>query len=145
MIPTAGMGETERLRLTAEAQVEVELHKQLGAVIDGPAINYNIMNLVAAGQSPIGYMVAFRLYTGSLRDMLMIQKNDATKASPELVQKVMQSVVTALEYMHSKGVCHLDVKPENVLILADGGDIVNASSASILCSRISAMLRQSGE
>lgn len=39
--------------------------------------------------------------------------------SEQIVSKVVRQLVEALAHCHSKGVCHLDVKPENIIVNPD--------------------------
>jgi serine/threonine protein kinase len=42
---------------------------------------------------------------------------------PATGRAVLRNLVSAVEYLHARAVCHRDVKPENVLLVGDGGDI----------------------
>ena len=50
----------------------------------------------------------------SLRSLLSVKMSEIT------VLTYAYQICDAMEYVHSKGVVHLDLKPENVLIVSDG-------------------------
>jgi len=49
-----------------------------------------------------------------------IQSLEDIKLKEQLIFIIIESVLKGLESLHQKGVCHLDVKPANVVIGADG-------------------------
>jgi len=53
------------------------------------------------------------------RDLSDVIEHDGPQ-SPEVVRRILRQVATALDYAHSKGVVHRDVKPSNVAIDESG-------------------------
>ena len=53
---------------------------------------------------------------GSLVKMILNFKSDGKKMPIELVKFYTAEIVSALEYMVSKGIIHRDLKPENILL-----------------------------
>lgn len=92
----------------------------------------NIVPLFDFGESDEAVYFVMPLIDGeTLRDHLAL----ATRMPVPEVQHIMSGVLAALEYAHSTGVIHLDVKPSNILLshgevlLADFG-VARLSAAS---------------
>lgn len=54
---------------------------------------------------------------GSLRDWF--ETDEGHRAEPE-IQQTLSDLLRALEYLHANGVIHLDIKPDNILMTANG-------------------------
>ncbi len=77
----------------------------------------NIVNVYDAGEDDgRRYLVMERVDGTSLRDKL----RESGPRSPADAIRVGEAVSAALAYAHARGVLHNDVKPENILIDADG-------------------------
>lgn len=86
-------------RFRAEAQVAASLHHP------------NIMTVHDWGEDAVPFMVLEYLAGGSLRAML----DDGARLSPAQAARVGRDVAGALEYAHTRGIVHRDVKPANLL------------------------------
>ena len=81
-------------------------------------------NVVREDGHLVGYMVE-NATGGSLRDLMnRNQSNIFPKSSLSALHRFQLALDTAkgLAYLHTKGICHFDIKPENLLI--DGSGVV---------------------
>lgn len=77
----------------------------------------NVIACLRGGSSGDQYYVALELLTaGDLRSLLRA----AGRIPPELAAWVLSEILGGLGHAHAAGVYHRDVKPENVLLAADG-------------------------
>ena len=80
----------------------------------------NITKILDHGKDEKGtYVVREFVDGGSLRDILQTLKRAKGKLTEEAITSIAQQVCAGLEYIHSKGLTHADVKPENILIPSD--------------------------
>lgn len=56
--------------------------------------------------------------TGDLYGFMFKQPN--RRFSEERAAEYIRQIITAIQYLHSKGVIHRDIKPENILVCNDG-------------------------
>jgi serine/threonine protein kinase len=76
----------------------------------------NVAEFFTAFSNADHIWLVMKLYQGDLRRLLMTgQPLDVAVA-----RRVAADVLLAVEYMHAKGVVHCDLKPDNVLLDADG-------------------------
>ncbi|OHS97341.1 CMGC family protein kinase [Tritrichomonas foetus] len=91
-----------------DAKVNVREIQALAA-LDHP----NIIKLVESFRLfPYDYIILE--YGGE--DLQSIMENNPGPLPPELVKKIMYSILDALRYIHMKGFVHRDIKPANILI-----------------------------
>ena len=71
-------------------------------------------------QAGVYYIAMEYLEGGSLRDRLAQTAAQGGAYSPQEALSVLEQVGSALDYAHSRGLIHRDVKPANILFGADG-------------------------
>lgn len=81
----------------------------------------HILQVFYAGQQDEWYYFAMEYVDGPDLSKVMKQYADAGELMPhEDVLKIGRAVAGALDYAHSQGIVHRDVKPSNVMVARDG-------------------------
>lgn len=81
----------------------------------------NIVDVYQFGQTENLYYMAMTLVEGSdLRTMLKEHAMKRTLISHESLLRIISDVASALDYAHTEGVIHRDVKPSNIMVMDDG-------------------------
>ncbi|KIX07833.1 uncharacterized protein Z518_02487 [Rhinocladiella mackenziei CBS 650.93] len=93
-----------------QLEMEISLHKHIG-------LHKNIIEYFAHGDDPSWVWIAMELAEGG--DLFDKIEADAG-VSEDIAHVYFTQLVSAVSFMHSKGVAHRDIKPENVLLSADG-------------------------
>jgi serine/threonine-protein kinase len=87
------------------------------ARLNSPQPNPNIVRFIKAGyEGKTPYMVLEYVESRTLRDLILFRE-------PLLTDNVMvfiRQLAQVIQYIHSCGFLHLDIKPENILIRPDG-------------------------
>ena len=92
---------------------EVQLTANLG--------HRGVRQVYDAGQTPDGYpFLAMQFVDTSLRQLLRTCHEQGRTFSYGEAARILEPVADALDHIHSKGLVHLDVKPENILMFQDG-------------------------
>ena len=95
-----------RLRFTREAQTSAQLsHPHIVPIYD------------VGERSGVAYFVMAHVTGGNLATLL----GRAPRPPIEEVRRIVREIADALEYAHERGVVHRDIKPDNILLDADGG------------------------
>ena len=90
----------------------------------------NIINVFRSNNT--AYMVS-KLQPGKdLRWMIKRCQGDLDQA---FIQKVMPPIISGVDALHQSGILHLDIKPANILLRADGGPLLLDFGASKTMSR----------
>lgn len=93
-----------------QLQMEATVHKHIGD-------HYNVISFFQTGEDSVWRWIAMELADGGD----LFDKIEADEGVGEDIAHVYFSqLVSAVGYMHSKGVGHRDIKPENMLLTADG-------------------------
>lgn len=93
-----------------QLQMEATVHKHIGD-------HYNIISFFQTGEDSIWRWIAMELADGGD----LFDKIEADEGvSEDIAHVYFTQLVSAVGYMHSKGVGHRDIKPENMLLTADG-------------------------
>lgn len=93
-----------------QLQMEATVHKHIGD-------HYNIISFFQTGEDSDWRWIAMELADGGD----LFDKIEADEGVGEDIAHVyFTQLVSAVGYMHSKGVGHRDIKPENMLLTADG-------------------------
>jgi len=96
-------------RFTREAQVAATLfHPQIATVLDmGEADGY--------------YFIAMRYVDGKSLDRIIAERGILPW---EQALKITEQIASALQFAHDKGLIHLDVKPQNIIISTSEGAVL---------------------
>ena len=92
----------------------------------------NIVQMVAFHEDPLvnrAYLVA--KHAGSKNIEQFVKENRVEPdqffvgkpLSEALIRSIMTQLFETIRYLHSKRVCHRDLKPDNILIRSEGGEL----------------------
>jgi serine/threonine protein kinase len=85
----------------------------------------HIRQVYEVGQTADGYLfVALEFVEGSLRHLLDRARQRGLRMAPVAAARLLLPVAQALDAIHSLGWVHLDIKPQNILLNADGRAIL---------------------
>ena len=63
------------------------------------------------------YLIMELIKGETLEDFILKTQSDGNSFIPEsLVKQIIKQLLTAISYIHTNGICHRDLKPDNVLI-----------------------------
>jgi len=90
--------------------MEILLHKHLGK-------HRNVIEFLGSGENPAYQWIAMELADGG--DLFDKIESDVG-VGEDIAHFYFTQLMSAISYMHSKGVAHRDIKPENILLSKDG-------------------------
>ncbi|KAL8657779.1 MAG: hypothetical protein Q9226_001564 [Calogaya cf. arnoldii] len=93
-----------------QLNLEIALHQHLG-------LHANIIQFFSTGEDQSWRWIAMELAEGG--DLFDKIESDVG-VGEDIAHLYFQQLVSAVSYMHSKGVGHRDIKPENILLSAEG-------------------------
>jgi serine/threonine protein kinase len=103
---------------TCPAAIATDDHSEELSIHSRLPLHPNIVNLVHHFESGAHqYMVLELCSNGDLYEAI---RNGRGPLETEHVREIMLALVNVVDHMHSKGVFHRDVKPENIFLTADG-------------------------
>lgn len=90
------------------------------ANIVGALSHPNVISIYDVGKHGKHYYMAMDYLPGaSCKDLINDQQITALKAL-----KIIKDITKALEYVHAQGYLHCDIKPDNILLRADGSAVL---------------------
>lgn len=103
----------DKSKILKFSQVErISQEIQALTLLKGPYIT----NLLDAINSPKNIYLVLDL---GPPDVYVLLDNYPQGLTVEVTKKLMRNILTAVEFMHSKQIYHLDIKPENILVDVD--------------------------
>jgi eukaryotic-like serine/threonine-protein kinase len=112
---------------------------EIGELLDHPGVIK-----VIADRDRTGLYMVMEWFAGkTLREILKEEK----KLAPERAIRIATAICGALEYIHSRGIVHGDIRPENVLVgdggrikLIDFGGAVKAAARRLTLTKLSQVI-----
>lgn len=100
-----------------EALKKFQAEVRLSAQLNHPGVR----RIHDAGQTSDGHpYVVMEYVEHSLRDVLRERQAQRRPFIREEAVQLLRPIVEALDSIHAQGLVHLDIKPENILVFADG-------------------------
>ncbi len=80
----------------------------------------NVKQIELDKQSKNYYLIMELVQGETLKSLMRRRRKDRKEITLNEIVPILKQVANALDYAHSKGVLHRDVKPENIMIESDG-------------------------
>lgn len=74
----------------------------------------NLIGIKEVLHGPKNIYIVMEKATMNLQELR--DKTDAFSVQPDLLQQIARGTLEAMNFLHSKGLCHLDIKPENIVV-----------------------------
>jgi len=82
----------------------------------------NIIQIFDTGKTGDYYYIVMEYLEESVKDLM--KHNQQGKIHLELALDIVEDIIKALDYAHLKGVCHRDIKPDNIMFRQDGTPVL---------------------
>ncbi|HYW43712.1 MAG TPA: bifunctional serine/threonine-protein kinase/formylglycine-generating enzyme family protein [Bryobacteraceae bacterium] len=103
---------------SSQGAVELRARLMREARAAGSLAHPNIVTVFDAGEEPGVTYIVMELIRGSTLDAML--PCAGTPVPTQRALEILAEAATALDFAHSRGVVHRDVKPSNIMIQADG-------------------------
>jgi len=80
---------------------------------------YSIMELINSSEM-FEVIKSYGSYSGKIIVKIIVKTIIKIE---EIASKIFKQILSAIQYMHSKGCCHRDLKPNNILCNEDGSEV----------------------
>lgn len=132
--PHFGIGQCDETMEDFEALRQLTPHPGLVRIMEPPVIDVK-------GSTKAVYLVTEFVERGSLAKYVL----ESGVVTASVVAGIIRQILEALQHCHASGLCHNDVKPENVLVAGVGGTGTDGCHAVPMTLRVHVILADFGQ